>query len=66
MKNYGNFVSHKEITEIDVTTKEIILTTIEHKVPDTPNCSKYDHSVDNAVELMKVFLDMDLSILGSD
>ena len=66
MKDYGNLVNKKEITEIDVTVKEIILTTIELKIPHIPNCSKYDHTVDNSTDLMRIFLDMNLSILGSD
>ena len=66
MKRYGNFVNHKEIGEIDVTVKEIILTTVEHAIPDTPNCSKYDHRVDNATDLMRVFLDMVQSVKAAD
>jgi len=62
LARHGPLVNLNELTEIELITNDIILATIEHKVPESPKSDKYP----KGVELIKVFLDMDLSILGQD
>lgn len=63
MMSYGTQVNYKEILEIDVTAKEMIQTTLDQQVPESPNSEKY---VDNAIDLIRVMLDFSNCIMGSD